>query len=333
MSFIWPVMLLSLLLIPVLVGMYTRLQQRRRKYLENFTQFGSMPALVNAQPGKRRHLPALLFLAGLTLLLMGLARPQATLSLPRVEGTVILAFDVSGSMAANDLKPMRIEAAKAAAREFVENQPASILIGVVAFSDSGFSIQPPTNDKEALYVAINRLSPERGTSLAQGILAALNVVAPVFVEEVSEDPNALPMPTPTPVPPGTFIPAVIVLLTDGDNNLNPDPLELAQEARRRGVRIDTVGIGSPEGTTLTIDAFLVHTQLNEGILQEIARVTQGTYYNAQNEDDLRAIYEEIKPQLVVKTEEIEMTSIFAGVSLFLFLLGGIISTIWFGRLL
>jgi Ca-activated chloride channel family protein len=331
MSFTWPVMLLSLLLIPLLVGMYARLHQRRRIFLKNFTQFGGL--LSDNPMGKRRHFPALLFLVGLSLLFIGLARPQATLSLPRIEGTVILTFDVSGSMAANDLKPMRMEAAKAAAREFVENQPASILIGVVAFSDSGFSIQPPTKDKEAIYVAINRLSPERGTSLAQGILAALNVVAPILEEGISDNPNLPPISTPTPVPPGTFIPAVIVLLTDGDNNMEPDPLEVALEARRRGVRIDTVGIGSPEGTTLTIDDFLVYTQLNETILQQIAQATQGTYYNAQNEGDLRAIYEELKPQLVVKTEEIEVTSLFAGTSLLLFLLGGIFSMIWFGRLL
>ncbi len=330
MSFIWPIMLLTLLVIPILIGAYSRLQQRRRRFLENFSQFG-VQAPVGQPTEMRRHVPALLMLAGLVVLLIGSARPQAVVSLPRVEGTVILAFDVSGSMAADDLKPFRMEAAKSAARTFVENQPSSILIGVVAFSDSGFSIQPPTNDKEALYTAINRLSPERGTSLANGILSSLNVVAPVPEEPLFSDPNLTPVPTPTAVPQGTYIPSVIILLTDGDNNMDPDPLEAAVEASRRGVRIYTIGIGSPEGTTLSIDDFLVFTQLNEATLQQIADITQGTYYNAQSEEDLQKIYADLKPQLIVKTEEIEVTSLFAGASLLFLLLGGAISMIWFGR--
>ena len=104
----------------------------------------------------------------MTILVLALARPQSVVSVPRVEGTVILAFDVSGSMAADDLEPTRMEAAKAAARGFVERQPASMLIGVVAFSDSGFSIQAPTNDQAHVLAAIDRLAPERGTSLGRG---------------------------------------------------------------------------------------------------------------------------------------------------------------------
>ena len=125
----------------------------------------------------RRHIPPALFLAGLTILIVALARPQTVVSLPRVEGTVILAFDVSGSMAADDMKPTRMEAAKAAARDFVQRQPPSVQIGVVAFSDNGFSVQVPTNDQDAILAAINRLTPQRGTSLANGIRASLNAIA------------------------------------------------------------------------------------------------------------------------------------------------------------
>jgi len=333
MSFIWPVMLLSLLLIPLFIGLYTRLQQRRRRFIENFSQFGHVQEPTGQPIGMRRHFPAFLFLAGLSILLISLARPQAVVSLPRVEGTVILAFDVSGSMAADDLQPTRMEAAKAAAREFVENQPSSILIGVVAFSDSGFSIQSPTNDKEAILAAINRLSPERGTSLANGIYSSLNVISPNSVEVLSSDQSPSIQSTPTPLPQGTYVPAIIVLLTDGENNMNPDPLEAASAAVDRGVRIYTIGIGSPEGTTLEIDDFLVYTQLDEAMLLQISQITDGAYYNAQNEADLRTIYDRLEPQLVIKSEKIEMTSIFAGVSTFILLLGGALSLFWFGRLL
>ena len=111
------------------------------------------------------------------MLVIALARPQSVVSVPRVEGTVILAFDVSGSMAADDLEPTRMEAAKDAARTFVERQPTSILIGVVAFSDSGFSIQVPTSDQPQVLAAIDRLAPERGTSLGRGILTSLTTIA------------------------------------------------------------------------------------------------------------------------------------------------------------
>ena len=126
---------------------------------------------------RRRHRRGALILAGLTILVVALARPQSVVSVPRIEGTVILAFDVSGSMAADDLEPTRMEAAKAAAREFVERQPPTVLIGVVAFSDSGFSIQVPTSDQALVLAAINRLAPERGTSLGRGILTSLTTIA------------------------------------------------------------------------------------------------------------------------------------------------------------
>src|SRR5258708_36818297 len=98
-------------------------------------------------------------------------------SLPGVEGRVILAFDVSGSMAADDLKPTPRDAAKAAAQDFVERQPLNVQIGVVAFSDSGLAVQAPTNEREAILAAIDRLTPQRGTSLASGIIGSLTTIA------------------------------------------------------------------------------------------------------------------------------------------------------------
>jgi Ca-activated chloride channel family protein len=324
-----------LLLIPVFVVLYIRMQQRRRRFAASYGGLGLVQEATGRRLGLRRHIPPALFLVGLTILVIALARPQTVVSLPRVEGTVILAFDVSGSMAADDLNPTRMEAAKAAAREFVQQQPRSVLIGVIAFSDSGFTVQVPTNDQEAILTTIDRLTPERGTSLANGILASLNTIAAVGAEPAPSlytNLTPTPTPTPTPVPEGTYTPAVIVLLTDGENNESPDPLEAAQAAADRGVRIHTIGIGSAAGATLNIDGFLVHTQLNEALLQQISELTGGTHYNAENAEDLRTVYENLDPQLVIKPEKIEVTSIFAGTSILVVLIGGTFSLMWFSRL-
>jgi Ca-activated chloride channel family protein len=236
-------------------------------------------------------------------------------------------------MAADDLKPTRMEAAKAAARDFVQRQPSTMQIGVVAFSDSGFAVQAPTNDQEAILAAINRLTPQLGTSLANGILVSLNTIAvnagqaPLFDSSLTPT----PAPTATPLPRGTFTSAVIVLLSDGENTVSPDPLAAAQTAADRGVRIHTIGVGSAAGAILEINGFSVHTQLDEAMLQQISRITEGVYYNAQDEQDLRAIYENLTPQLVIKSEETEVTSLFAGGGILILLVGGALSLLWFSR--
>lgn len=333
MSFIWPAMLVLLLLVPLGVALYVMLQRRRRQLAARYGSLGLVQAAAGRQLGVRRHIPPALFLAGLTVLLVALARPQTLVSLPRAEGTVILAFDVSGSMAADDLKPTRMEAAKAAARDFVEHQPRTVQIGVVAFSDNGFAVQVPTNDQEAILAAINRLTPQSGTSLGQGILASLNVIAAGNGQAARLYSNLGPtaIPTPAPVPKGSDTSNVIVLLTDGENNESPDPREAAQTAADRGVRIYTVGIGSAAGTTLHVNGFTVHTQLDEAALEQIAQLTEGAYYNADNQQDLDTIYENLDLQLVVKPEKTEVTALFAGAGILALLIGGILSMLWFSR--
>ena len=335
MSFLWPAMLFSLLFIPLFIGIYLRNQQRRRQIAANFGGLGNAQGTGRHLSGSRRHLPAVFFLVGLGVLMLAMARPQATVSLPKLAGTLILAFDVSGSMAAEDMEPTRMEAAKAAVIDFIQQQPLSVQTGVVAFSDNGFSVQAPTNDKEAILAAINRLAPTRGTSLAKGILISLNSIAAAGTTgDTSYYSNLTPAPTPTPtpMPQGTYSPAVIVLLSDGENNENPDPLEAAQVAADRGVRIFTVGIGSPIGATLDIDGFKVHTQLNEAMLKEISRLTDGTYFNAESEEELLEIYNDIHTQLLVQPEETEITSIFAGAGVLFLLIGSAFSLAWFNRL-
>ncbi len=335
MTFLWPVMLVSLILIPLFVALFVWLQRRRNKIASKYGSLGFMQGASGVRAGTRRYIPPILFLAGLAILLVALARPQMVVSLPRVEGTVILAFDVSGSMAADDLKPTRMDAAKTAAQDFVERMPPSVQIGVVAFSENGFAVQPPTYEKDLILATIDRLSPQRGTSLGNGIFASLKTietdfrqVGPLQLSEATPEATA----TPTPVPQGFHQPAVIVLLTDGENNSSPNPLDAAQASADRGVRIYTIGIGSAAGTELKVNGFTVFTQLDEDMLKQIAQVTGGVYYNAQNEQDLHAIYDNLDPQLIVKPEKMEVTSIFAGASIAILILGGIFSLLWFSRL-
>ena len=332
MSFIWPQLLYVLLCVPLLVLLYVRMQRRRRDYAARYGSLGSVRSGTTKDPRVRRHLPAIAFLMGITVLITSAARPQAVVSLPKIEGTVILTFDVSGSMSADDVKPTRMEAAKAAARKFVENQPSSVKIGVVAFSDGGLSVQTPTSNKDETLAAIDRLKPNRGTSLGNGILVALNTIA---VNEgdppILRTSNPSDSPAPIPNPQGWYTSSVIVLLSDGENNENPDPAVATDLATDLGVRIYTIGIGSTSGALIDVEGFTIHSQLDELTLQSIAATSGGQYYYAGNQEDLSRIYGDLKPKLSIKSEEMEVTAIFAGVGLLLLLIGGILSFLWFGH--
>jgi len=327
MSFIWPWMLPSLLLAPLFVWLYFRLLQRRRLAVVELGPLGLVQNSAGRAIGRRCHLPPVFFLSGLTLLLFGLARPEMMVDLPRVEGTVILAYDVSNSMAADDMEPTRIDAAKAAAQAFVDNQPSTIQIGVIAFSNGGLVVQQPTNDQAAVLAAIDRLSPQGGTSLGHGIFTSLNAIAgePVVLDETSLE-EGIPS-----IQIDDYSSAVIILLSDGEDTEGRDPLEVAQVAAEAGVRIYPVGVGSPEGAILEVEGFNVLTQLNETVLQEIASLTNGVYYRAEDEAALQEIYQDIDLQLTIEGEKSEVTSIIAGLSLLLLLLGGVLSLLWFGR--
>ncbi len=332
MTFIWPIMLLSLLLVPLLIWYYRRQVRLRDRGTAVLGPLGLVQSGDGTAVGRRRHIPPILFLIGLTLLLFALSRPELPVSLPRIEGTVILAFDVSSSMLADDLAPSRIEAAKEAAREFVANQPSTIRVGVVAFSNGGLIVQPPTEVQADVLATIDRLSPQGGTSLGQGIFTSLNAIAgeAIVLDENALEPENL-ADSVAALQIDEFSSAVIVLLSDGENTEFPEPLEIAQIAAEAGVRIYTVGIGSPEGAMIEVDGFSIVTQLNEPALQEIASLTNGTYYFAENEEELRDIYRNIDLQLTIRGEQMEITAILAGISLMFMLVSGALSMLWFGR--
>ena len=326
MTFIWPWVLLSLLAVPVCVFLYLRLQRRRSRDAASLGTLGVVRQDTAAMVRRRRHIPPLIFLIGVALLAFASARPQLTLPLPRMEGIVILAFDVSASMAADDVEPTRLDAAKQVAGSLVEHRPDSARIGVVAFGEGGLVVQPPTDDEDALHATIDRLVPQSGTSLGRGIVTALNQLAedPSFG---SADDSAGTADSGT-----GLAPAVIVLLTDGENTDPPDPLEAAQMAIDQGVRVHTVGVGTADGAVVEVDGFNLFTQLNEPVLEDIALLTEGTYFTVQQIDDVQSVYEELETEFVVEPREVEVTSVLAGVCALLFLFGGALSLLWFGRI-
>jgi Ca-activated chloride channel family protein len=332
MSFIWSSMLWLILLLPILALTYVVMVRRRERIAE---QSGFTPIKdMKTQAGIRRHIPVLIFLAGITVLLISLARPQARVSLPKYEGTVILVFDVSGSMAAEDVDPTRIEAAKSTAYTFVENQPASVQIGVVAFSDGGISVQTPDTDRDVTIATIERLVPRRGTSVGNGILVGLNAIAVDAGDPPLIDNNNLSSAEDViETPQGWYPSAVIVLFSDGENNEVPDPFIITDFAVDLGVRIYTVGVGSKEGIVINVEGMSIHSQLDESILMQIAEVSGGQYYFADDENELSQIYDDLKPTLSIKPDELELTSLFAGLGILLFSIGGALSFLWFGRVM
>ena len=322
MSFIWPWVLLSLVQVPIWVLLYRRFERRRQQHASRLGSLGTVRDGGPTPLGARRHIPAVLFLLGLGVLLLAAARPQMTLPVPRLEGVLILTFDVSASMAADDVEPTRMDAAKSVALDFVERRPRHIRIGVVAFGEGGLVVQPPTDNEDAVTTTMSRLVPQSGTSLGEGIMAALDAISNSSDADRSEREGSRRE---------TFAAAAIVLLTDGENTSPPDPLEAAQVAIEQGVRVHTVGFGSQEGTTLEIDGFTVHTQMSEPMMQEIAALTEGVYINVGSSDDIENIYDDVGKQFVVDEEEMEITAILGGISIIALLIGGMFSLLWFGR--
>jgi Ca-activated chloride channel family protein len=326
-------MLFGLGLVPLLLLLYRSQARRAGKMMDGYTQFGI--DAESAGSTRRSRGPAWWFLlVGMAILSVGMARPQAVVSVPRLESTVILAFDVSGSMAADDLKPTRMEAAKVAARQFVEAQPAGVRIAVVAFSDSGFTVQTPGYDRQEILAAIERLSPQRGTSLGSGILISLDTLAQEREPERQYYTALTPVPTqpPTPMPPGVYSSSSIILLTDGENTERPNPLEAAQAAAARGVRVYTIGLGSPEGATIKVEGITVRTRLDAAALQQLAEQTGGAYFDAASGTELQSIFEALEPELVVREEPTELTAIFAGASVIFLLAGAVASMLRSGRI-
>ena len=326
-----PWLLLWLAVVPLLVLAYVRLVVRRRSRRAERLASEGLVATPTSRRGLRwrRHVPFALFASAIVLVCVGLARPSMSFALPQREGTVILAFDVSNSMRADDLEPTRMAAAKAAATAFVERQPSTIKIGVVAFGDSALTVLRPTNVQEEAVAAIRRLSPGGGTSLGQGLFTSLSTIAgkPLLLDESALESDA------GEVDIGFFGSSAIVLLSDGENTSRPDPLRLAEVASSAGVPVHAIGVGTPEGTVVEVDGFNVATALDEDMLTEIADVTNGSYNRAGDAATLAQVYESIDLELKQVDEEREVTALFAAAGALLLAIGSLLSIAWFGRVI
>jgi Ca-activated chloride channel homolog len=353
-SFLSPQYLWLLLLVPLALALYWLLLQRRRKAAVRYGNFGLLRQAMVGTSRWRRHLPPALFLLALTLMIIGIARPAAVMSVASHKSTVILAMDVSGSMRATDIKPSRIEAMQAAAKQFIAQQPRGVIIGVVAFAGAAFLVQPPTTDHASLNAAIDRFELQPRTAVGAGILTAMSALFPQedfgidpFTAGDSFDPfnnfnrfadrgralGTAPKKKAVPVEPGSDKSAVIILLTDGATNSGPDPIDAARTAANHGVRVYTVGFGTPQGEIVGFGGWHMRAQLDEGALKQIADITRAQYFRAGSAEDLQAVYRLLSKSIVVETKENEITSLFTAAAALLAFVSAGLSLLWFSRVL
>ncbi|GAA4972516.1 VWA domain-containing protein [Actinoplanes utahensis] len=319
MTFLYPaVIAVAVVLTAAAVYGYVALQKRRNAAFQ--------AAGLGPPKGFRRHLPYALLLAALPVMLIGLARPQAEVAVPRVAGTVLLAFDISNSMSATDVVPSRLAAAQQAATAFVEDQPDTVDVGVLVFGDTALLTQAPTDDHAAAIAAIGRVAPSGGTSLGQAILVALGTI--------TGKPVSLPAEGAAPATPdlGYWPSATIVVFSDGEETGGPDVQAAAELAAAAGVRIQTVGVGTVQGATVEVDGFQLGTALDETLLTTVAQVTGGAYQQAGDAASLAERTGALDLRLTTEKEPIELTAPFAAVALLLLTLGGLLGTRWNGRI-
>jgi Ca-activated chloride channel family protein len=346
MTFLWPDLLWLLVAVPALIGLYVLLLRRKKKQVLRYASLGMVRDAIGAGQRFRRHVPPLLFLLALIVLVVAVARPTATITLPSQHETIILAMDVSGSMRAADVEPNRIGAAQAAARAFIADQPASARIGVVSFAATASVVQPPTRNREDILAAIDRFQLQRGTAVGSGILVSLKTIFPdvefdLRASNPRDEPRGVPLDkagasgkaAPKTVPPGSYTSAAIILLTDGQTTTGPNPIEAARMAADRGVRVFTVGIGTANGEILGSEGWSMRVRLDEESLKTIANVTHGEYFYASNALDLKKVYQSLNTRLALETKQTEITALLAAAAALITLLSAFLSMLWFNRIL
>ena len=361
MELLWPTFLLVLALIPLIVLAYVLVLRRRKRYA---VRYSSVSLIRQAMPGNsrwRRHLPFALFLIALVLLTLGLARPVTDLNITSSRATVILALDVSLSMCSSDIAPNRLTAAQEAAETFIRNQESGTQIGIVAFAGFAELVAPPTADREALLEAVGGLTAARRTAIGSAILRSLDAisevngeVAPVdaFLNRNGGEPSALSDGV-------TPQPDIIVLLTDGASNSGALPLDAAQAAVDRGVRVYTIGFGTPNGSMfrcspeqlagegfggrfgrfgqVRFNRFFAggfggggrfRRALDEVTLQEVAAMTDAEYYLAESAEELLDVFAEVPAHTVTRKVTTEVSAIFAALGGIFALVGAGLAQLW-----
>jgi Ca-activated chloride channel family protein len=306
--------------------------------------------------------PAVIYLGAVALLVLGLARPIMTVTVPREDATVVLAIDVSGSMKATDVSPTRLEAAKDAARSFIDQLPAEIRVGIVAFASRPTTLVTPTTDRLALDEAIDRLEPIDGTAMGDALMQVLDIAEQVKADGASAGttptapaptapatPDASPAPDESATPDESAAPGYIgdrpadeplvaaILLSDGANSVGQaEPLDAAARAADLGVPIYTIALGTPAGQVTVPDQFgqpvTLEVPPDTETLAQIAEITQASAFDAPTAEELQSVYDNLQSRVGSTQEEQEVTSWFAAAALVLVVLGAGLSALWFGRL-
>jgi Ca-activated chloride channel family protein len=318
-SFAEPLALLALLALPLLVLVYAVEQRNRRAAAAAFADPAVQASVAPTRPGWRRHAPMLAAALALTVLILAAAKPQRTVAVPVERASIVLATDVSGSMTAKDVKPTRLAAAKRAARRFVDQVPARVNVGVLAFNGTPTVLHSPTRDRDAVRASIDGMTPSGATATGEAIAAGIQMLRPGGSQTRRRPP------------------AAILLLSDGTSTRGRDPVEQAQAARRLKVRIYTVTLGTDEGTiTVTRQDGSTQTRPvppDPESLAQVARTSRGKAYTAGSTDRLEEIYKKLGSELGHRNEKRQITSAFAGGGLVLLLTGIAMSVRWFGRML
>ena len=312
----WWLVLGAVVVAALIVGAVVTSRRRR----------AALAAVGVADDTRRRRLPLGLWLsiAGIATLAVAVAGPAASVPVSRAAGTVIIAMDVSNSMAATDVAPSRLEAAKKAATAFVDAQPSSVDIGVVAFQTGALTTDQPSADHTQAAAAIARLKVAGGTSLAAAILTSLTAITGKAVA-IGQDGTVPDL--------GYWGSATIVLFSDGGDDGNPDAtVAAATAAQTAGVHIETVGVGTTDGTTVEVDGYRIQTALDEGTLTGIATTTGGSYHPASDTSELDGIASTINLRLTTHNEAVPLAGAFTLFAIALLAVGAILTVLRAGRI-
>ncbi|SFO77542.1 MULTISPECIES: VWA domain-containing protein [Actinomadura] len=314
MTFLSPERLWILGLLPLLAAAYTLLQLRRRSYAVRFTNLALLSQVAPKRPGWRRHVAATLFLIMIALMMIGFARPASSVKVPRDRATIMVAVDVSLSMMARDVTPSRLDAAKTAAKNFIDELPGRFNVGVVAFAGNANLVAAPSADRDAAVASLDQLALAKRTAIGEAVFTSLQAVRS-FDAEARQDPP----------------PAHIVLLSDGDNTTGRSVQEAVDAARTAQIPVSTIAFGTPYGT-VDIEGETTSVSVNKETLKTLAESTQGKAYEAADGGQLREVYRNIGTSLGFKTEHRDVAARYIGIALLFALAAGGTSLAWFSRL-
>jgi Ca-activated chloride channel family protein len=298
---------------------YLLVQLRRRRFVLKFSNNALLASVVPRRPGWRRHLTFALLLLALTVLSLGVARPTASVRVPREEATVMLAIDVSLSMQATDVAPNRLAAAQEAADSFADLLPAKINLGLVKFGQSGDVLVPPSLDRTAFKRAVDGLQLEPYTAIGEGVFACLNAIADFSQTDAGKSHTAKP------------VPARIVLMSDGFNTVGRSVAVAAAAAKAANTPVSTIAFGTDSGT-VTVDGTQQRVPADRPTLRGLAEETGGTFHTAASVSELKSVYRNIGSQIGYTTSERDISWRFMLAGLLCAVAASATSLLWSGRL-